>query len=435
MPGRWPEEALVEQAGAIGPAVLKLIDSETRWVHRRVERIELLNATQLTRAVATDLTVPAALQDELGLYADAVQRKKEKASQFVLPLGVLPKGPLQDFTLTPADVHRLTADQTNPLMVAALVPYARRCGAPPEQTLALARRIIRSETPQPALLRTFEALLDSATSPDVEALERLRSLVRTLDGSYVLLVALKAVPGAPMRVSYVRRQIVDVQLGAVHEPPLIVEVALPHASGPGPALRVEVVAPDGLEIETASIVAVEGSGRRPLETFNTMSGGGAFVQLRAPDAAARPAEAGLQMVFGWPRGGIHHVAAIAGIASTAALLAATLISYALDAKMKGSSASTLLAAPALVTSLVLGFATTRVTSAAANRLRLAALVIALLGVAGGLTVSLLGENADQLNLLHGLLIGLTALSALVTGGFPLQAALRHRSEVLLREAQ
>jgi hypothetical protein len=45
MPGRWPDEALVEQAAAIGPAVLELIDSETRWVHRR----------------------PTALQDELGL--------------------------------------------------------------------------------------------------------------------------------------------------------------------------------------------------------------------------------------------------------------------------------------------------------------------------------------------------------------------------------
>jgi hypothetical protein len=435
MPGRWPDEALVEQAAAIGPAVLELIDSETRWVHRRIERIELLNATELTRAVATDLTVPTALQDDLGLYPDAAARGWGKASRFVLPLGVLPKGPLQDFTLTPADVHRLTAEQTNPLMIAALVPYARRCGAPPEQALALARRIVRSETPQSALLTAFDALLDAAPPADVEARERFRSVVHRLNSGYVLLVALDAVPGTPTRVSYVHRQVVEVLRGAPDEAPLTVEVPLGYASGPGPPLRVEVIAPDGLEIETASIVAVEGSARRPLDTVNTAPGGGAFVQLRAPDRRARPAQAGLQVVFGWQRGGIHHMAAIAGLASTGALLTATIISYLLDEKMKGSSASTLLAAPALVTSLALGFATTRVTSAAANRLRFAALAIALFGVAGGLTVSLLGEDETRLNLLHGVLIGLTALSALVTAGWPGQAVLRGRSQTALSEAQ
>jgi hypothetical protein len=431
----WPDEALVEQAGSIGPAVLQLIVSERRWVHRRVERIEVVNATQMTRAVATDLTVPLALQKDLALHARETDRGKDTAVPFVLPLGILPKGPLQDFTLSPADVHRLTADQTNPLMVAALVPDARRCGAPQEETLALARRIIRSETAQPALLARFEALLDAAAGQgDKKARRRLLSLVETLDSSYVLLAAVKAQPGVPMRVSYIHRQIVDVLLGDTSEPPLIVEAPLPLASGPGPALRVEVVAPDGMEIETASIVAVEGSARRPVESFNAPPGGGAFVQLRAPDSDARPPHAALQVVFGWPSGGIHHVAAIAGGASTGALLTATVVSYLLDEKLKGSSASTLLAAPALVTSLALGFATTRVTSRAANRLRAAALVVALLGVIGGLTVSLLGENAARLNELHGILIACTVLSALVTAGWPVTAALRERSEVPLRDA-
>jgi hypothetical protein len=429
VPDPWPDEALVEQAGSIGPALLQLIDSEMRWVHRRIERIEMLNATQLTRSVATDLTVPAALESALGLQQRESDREANAASRFVLPLGVLPKGPLQDFTITPAEVHRLTADQTNPLVVAALTPYARRCGAPPADVLGLARDIIRSESPEPEMLEQFTALIAAAPGGDEDAKRRLLRLVEDLNDGYILLVAVKADPGMPLRITYLHRQVVEGRTGGVTDPPLIIEPRLYYASGPGPAYRVEVVAPDGLEVETASIVAIEGEARRPVESFNTEPGGGAFVQLRAADAGDRPELAGLQVVFGFPAGGVHHIATIAGVASTGALLTATLLSYWLDEKLKGSSAGTLLAAPALVTSLALGFATTRVTSKAVNRLRAAALVVALLGVAGALAVSVLGENAAKLNMLHGALIACTALSALVTFGYAGQAALRPRARV------
>lgn len=428
----WPDEALIEQAGSIGPALLQLIDSECRWVHRRVERVELLNATQVTRSVAADITVPVALQDALALHAREADRGNA-ASHFVLPLGVLPKGPLQDFTIVPTDVHRLTAEQTKPLIVAALTPYARASGAPAAEVLGLARRIVRSENAEPEHLRQLEELLDAAASGEVAARERLRSLARTLNESFVLLVVTKAEPGLAMRITYVRRQVVEANAGRVDDPPLVVESALPHASGPGPPYRVEVVAPDGLEVETASIVALEEAAKRPIESVNTEPGGGAFVQLRAPDGTHRPPRAGLQVTFGWPIGGIHHVATIAGAASTFALVVATFVSYALDEKMKGGSASTLLAAPALVTSLALGFATTRVTSTAVNRLRIAALAVALVGVAGGLTVSLLGENAAALETRHDLLTACAVISALITAGYPGRAVLRERARVQLED--
>jgi hypothetical protein len=431
MAALWPFDALAAQAGEIGPALFQLIDSEPRWIHRRIERVEVVDAAQATRTVAADMTVPTALQAGLGLFADPGQRAAATATRFVVPLAVLPKGPLQDFTLTPADAHRLTAEQTNPLVLAALAPYARVCGASPAEVLTLAREIVRSERPSPDLLAAFTALLDGATGGDAAARTRLRDLVSTLDGSYLLLVAVKAEPGLPLRVTYVHRHGMRIRVGWVNDPPLIVEVPLPHASGPGPPYRVEAVAPDGLEIETASIVAVAGDTRTPVESENPRPGDGGFVHLRAPDAAGRPHQAALQVTFGWPAGGIHQIASIAGLASTAALLTATVVSYLLDEKMKGAAAGTLLAAPALVTSLALGFATTRVTSPAVNRLRLAALAIALLGVAGALTVSLLGENAGELDVLHGILIALTTLSVLVTGGYPLQAWLRPRAVVPL----
>lgn len=417
------------QARSIGPALLQLIDSETRWVHRRVERIELLSATQATRSVATDLTVPMSLQGELGLLQQESDRGTKPASRFIVPLGLLPKAPLQEFTITPPEAHRLTADQTAPLILAALAPYARASGGPPADLLGVVRRVIRSEKPVDCLVNEFNAMLQGAGTGDIDAQHRLRRLVVTLNDRYVLLVAVQTEPGMPIRVTYLHRQAVEAQTGEVTDPPLILETALPYASGPGAAYRLEVAAPDGLEIETASIVAIEGNARRPVESINTEPGGGAFVQLRAPDASGRPPHAGLQVAFGWPSGGVHHVALTAGAASTGALLVATLVSYWLKTKLTGSSASTLLAAPALVTGLALGFATTRVTSKAVNRLKVAALFVALIGVTGALAVSLLAGNKAKLDVLHGVLIGCTILSALVTFGFAGQAALRKRARV------
>jgi len=181
------------------------------------------------------------------------------------------------------------------------------------------------------------------------------------------------------------------------------------------------MAPDGLDVERTSIVARHGAAGGVLVTDEH---GGRFVQLRAPDAQQRPDAVGLQVAFGFPSGGIHDLATIAGLVSTVALGCAIAASYSLGAAMKGGSASAFLAAPALVTGLVLGFATTPVTSRSVNRLRAAAFWIALLGVLGGLTVALLSENKDHLNLRHGILIVLTCASALVWGAFPLRAWLR-----------
>ena len=411
---------------------MELVDSEFRWVHRRIERIELVNATQLVRSVATDLTIPARLKTELGLYQAEHERDSATAEMFVLPLGLLPKEALQDFTIVPSDVHRLTADQTNPLVVAALTPYARRCGAPPANVLRLAREIIRAETQSPAALAAFTTLIEGAEDGDEAARQRLLNLVAALDRGYLLLVAVAAKPGSPMRVTYSHRQVFESQSrGKPDEPPLIVEAPLPYASSPGPSYRVEVLAPDGLEVESAGIAAIEGRVWRPLVAVNREPGEGAFVQLQGPDHGERPDRAGVKIVFGWPNGGVQHLAAIAGTLSTGALLIATLASYWLNEKMKGSSASTLLAAPALVSGLALGFATTRITSRAANLLRIAALTVALLGVTGALSVSLLAENAPKVNVLHGVLIGCTVLSALVTAAFPGLATIRRRDRIPL----
>lgn len=362
-------------------------------------------------------------------------------SRVILPLGILPKAPLEEFSLTPRDVQRLAAEQTKPLLVLALAPLANRCGADPDEVLFLLAVIIRSELPARAANAKLQKLLGAAEQDgqgESGARERLSILANTLYDHYVLLIAIDAEPGCAIRVTYEHRQTVTAITGGFGDPPLTIIDPLPYVSrrrrDPGPAHRIEVVAPDGLEIETASIVDLAQKPPQPVRWRNAGPGGeGAYIQLKAPYGPSRPVEAGLSVKFGFPAGGIHHVAAIAGGASTIALWLAVLASFGLDEDLKGSSASALLAAPALVTSFALGFATTRVTSKPVNRLRLFALFIALLGVLGGLSVSLLGESQERLNLRHGVLIVLAILSTLALFAAPLPAARRPRAFVPLSD--
>lgn len=453
----WPDDSFQQQAGRIGSALLELIDAETRWVHRRVERFELANAAQATRSIATDLSVPMALVNRLRLYASPlasdvgpdgtppapdIQTESASHSRIIVPLGTLRKAPLEDFSLTPSECQRLSADQTRPLLVSALAPFARACGADPQELLTLLAKIVRSETPARDAQAKLEQVLKTAEANDdgdADARARVRRLATILSDHYVLLAAVKADPGLPTRVVYTHRQTIDATSGGFGEPPLVISHELPYASGDGPSFRIEIVAPDGLEIETASIGCVEGrrtqrqlepaSAPRAIESENPPPGKGAYVHLKAPAGPARPDEAGLFVTFGFPAGGIHHLALVAGLVSTLALALAVVVSYWFDAKLKGSSAGALLAAPGLVTGLALGFPTTRVTSKAVNRLRLAALGIALLGVLGGLNVALLAESEAHLNLRHGILIGLAILSALALFSGPVAACLRERAKV------
>jgi hypothetical protein len=429
----WPHRALLDQAGRIGPALLELLADQDKWIHRRLERVEIVSATQFTRTVAADLSVPLAVADALELRADGVTAAASGARRrVIIPLGSLPKGALVDFTLAPTEATRLTALQTNVLLLSAVAPYAREAAAGVE-FLTLAQRIILNEKRADTDLVAAEKVLDEAGG-DPEARDFLRKTVKEFNANYALLVALDAVPGLPLHVTYGHRDYYPRERGAPTDPPLVIEAPLVHASGPGPPYRLELVAPEGLEVETASLARVLGDKRIAIEAANTEPGAGAFVQLRAPDAGKRPQQVSLVAELGWVTGGIHHLAGAVGVLSTLSLLAATALTFILGTDLGNSAASALFAAPALVTSLVLGFATTRIASAPANRLRIASLWIALLGIAGTLCVSLLGGKPAQLDALKGLLIGATVVSALITGGWTLPAAIRRRSRVELVDA-
>jgi hypothetical protein len=290
----WPDFALASRAAEMGNAVLDLLAQETRWIHRRLERIEIVSATQFTRTVAADLTVPLALSGRLELRADPATEGTGDKRRVVIPLGSLPKGALVDFTLAPADANRLTAAQTNVLLLSALAPYAREAHAP-DGFLSLAQRIILSETEARTDLAAAKALLDKAVGGSDDARDFLRKALTEFSASYALLVALDVVPGLPLRITYGHRDYYPQSEGAVGAAPLVIDAPLVHASERGPAYRLELVAPEGLEIDTASLARVEGERRYAVEAVNPDRGAGAFVQLRGPDSAKRP-----QQTRSWP---------------------------------------------------------------------------------------------------------------------------------------
>lgn len=114
---------------------------------------------------------------------------------------VLPKEPLIDFALEPKEVQRLTADQANSLIVAALTPLAQQVHAPLADILRLLRVIVRNERPGGTTgTHEYRQLADwLGTRPGDLPARQLLERARELDSSYVLLCVLTTNAGTPMR--------------------------------------------------------------------------------------------------------------------------------------------------------------------------------------------------------------------------------------------
>ncbi len=88
---KWPDELYDQASLAIGIASLQLLSAQERWIHRRVETIDLLRREVVRRRVAVEFTLPLELHDELSLM---------KGGPWCVPLAVLRKGRLRNFTIT-----------------------------------------------------------------------------------------------------------------------------------------------------------------------------------------------------------------------------------------------------------------------------------------------------------------------------------------------
>jgi len=87
---RWPDEIYHAAARRLGRACYGLLYEETRWVHRRVERFNVLSHELFQLSLSVDLTVPELFRDSLAIGSN----------QWLVPLATLPKRTLRNFDLT-----------------------------------------------------------------------------------------------------------------------------------------------------------------------------------------------------------------------------------------------------------------------------------------------------------------------------------------------
>lgn len=118
----WPSDVELETLGApdVALGVLDLAVAAPEWVHRRVERVELMTATHFRRRVSLDLTIPVG-------SAPIVQWFRGERL-VLLPLDAIAKRPLADFDLRDEDgrpVPTLTRRQNSHVSWRALCAIAR----------------------------------------------------------------------------------------------------------------------------------------------------------------------------------------------------------------------------------------------------------------------------------------------------------------------
>lgn len=85
----WPDDEYAAAAAAIGRTCALLLVTEERWVHRRVETVDLLSTELVRRSTSVDLTVPEPLRPFLVV----------NGSQSLVPIATLSKGRVRNFDL------------------------------------------------------------------------------------------------------------------------------------------------------------------------------------------------------------------------------------------------------------------------------------------------------------------------------------------------
>lgn len=124
MDGPWPDERYEQASPAVAFACLELLTDEARWIHRRVETIDLLAQELVRRQVSVDFTLPEPLLDDLRIGP---------GGPWCVPLAILEKRPLRNFDLREHDDWRsiLGASSGGPI-AAGIVTAAARLACQPD---------------------------------------------------------------------------------------------------------------------------------------------------------------------------------------------------------------------------------------------------------------------------------------------------------------
>ena len=254
MVGSWPDERYAQASGSVALACLELLTDEPRWIHRRVETIDLLAQELVRRQVTVDFTLPSSLLDDLQIGDDG---------PWCAPVAILEKRPLRNFDLREHDESRsiLGAASGGPI-AAGLVTAAARLAVAPDALQAdvasLLALVARSDLEDSrAALTELRGKVPHAPQIDrVLADETSGYFLATFAESYML-VALLADPGGRRILKYAydehlrfgdeasRPRRLARRLGWS---PFVVDVAVPTAAHAG-SYHAEVVVPEELRLD------------------------------------------------------------------------------------------------------------------------------------------------------------------------------------------
>jgi len=123
MHASWPDELYAEAAWPVALACLQLLSEESRWIHRRVETVDLLAQELVRRQVSVDFTLPEPLLGDLRIGDDG---------PWCVPIAILEKRPLRNFDLREHDEWRpiLGASSGGPIAAGVVTAAARLAVAP-----------------------------------------------------------------------------------------------------------------------------------------------------------------------------------------------------------------------------------------------------------------------------------------------------------------
>jgi hypothetical protein len=260
---QWPDQALAAAASAAAAKTAWLLADEERWVHRRVETIELLDARELRRRTSVDFTLPRF--PALGHAVGGVE---------YVPLSLVRKGVLTAFDLRdeagaslPLLNRRQGAEIGGALLVQQAEVALEELGLGPLLPLVeTALRELAGEDVQDA-----SAPPGSPEAVQWEALVAdpwVGPLLWDLDTQFVLFVPLARAAGVRRVVKFEYRQLIERRggEGAGRAEAMLVSLGVrPYrwaaavtTLDDSDSYHVEVVAPPELSIRRAALTTAEG---------------------------------------------------------------------------------------------------------------------------------------------------------------------------------
>jgi hypothetical protein len=346
-PPSWPEKAYGEAAKDVGRTCGVMLLTEERWVHRRVETIDLLSTELVRRTTSVDFTVPAPLRPLLVVAG----------SQPVVPIATLSKSPLRNFDLRdeggraiPVLGRDQNGDVAHNALLAAAESAVKRAGRGPlaARTIADLRAVAIGDPDEAEA--TASAMVRAGDEGDEEmkvlfADDRTVFLLSVLAYNYVLLAALadlgvrrvlKFGYDEPLEDSRALLQRLSQGLGATS---LTFSIDVPGA-GRATSYHAEIVIPEELRIEEAVLYDLDDLSVYGSPDVNADRGALYTSHL---DASARPA---LFIRLRAERSGLPTMAFSVGLV-TASLLGLGAIIFEPDPQTAGPPVSVLLAASAL----------------------------------------------------------------------------------------